>query len=187
MLAHDEEGQEGAEFAGEGGGSDDAVEFHAGVLAGGGGLPVLVSGPWVRRGSVQPVTRLGETVDAIGSGKLQRRVDETAALGELSALGANVNSIVDRLRQLEQERETEFLLTRAAIEHLLDEGGRPGALLDTSGRLIASNGDLRAALREGEIESASSLGRSERAEVPELEVDEVRDAGVVYGFVSRFR
>ena len=157
------------------------------ILSGCGVLALLVTGTWVRRCIAEPLAGLERTVGTIASGNLQRRVDETAALSELSKLGENVNSIVDRLRQLEQRRETESLLTRAAIEHLLDEGGRPGALLDTSGRLIASNDALRAALRGGEIESGALLGRSKDPGGPELVVDEVRDADVICGFVSRIR
>jgi len=157
------------------------------ILSGCGVLALLVTGTLVRRCIAEPLAGLERTVGTIASGNLQRRVDEPAALSELSMLGENVNSIVDRLRQLEQRRETESLLTRAAIEHLLDEGGRPGALLDTSGRLIASNDALRSALRGGEIESGALLGRSEDPRVPELVVDEVRDADVVCGFVSRIR
>lgn len=154
------------------------------IIAGGGLLAFLVMGAWAGRHVVAPLGRLERTVEAIADGHLQRRVDETSGLGELAELGANVNSIVDRLRRLERTRDADALLTRAAIEHLIESTGRGGAVLDTGGRLIAANDAVRDRLAAEQCKAAALLGRDDASPPLASEVEEVHAAGSVRGYVA---
>ena len=155
------------------------------IVAGAGLLAFLVFGAWVGRQVVGPLMRLERTVGFIADGHLQRRVDDAAGLGEVSSLGAYVNRIVDRLRHLERVRVSDDLLARAAIEQLLDEGDRGGAVLDTGGRLVASNAAVRQTLEASGCDAGALLGREPSDPAFGADITEVRDGGVLRGYVAR--
>jgi len=154
------------------------------IVAGGGLLAFLVFGAWANRHVVAPLGSLQRAVESIAKGHLQRRVDDDSGLGELADLGANVNRIVDRLRHLERTRESDLLLARAALEQLMDAKGRGGAVLDTSGRLVASNEAVRDRLASEGCDAVALLGRDGSAPRLGAEVTEIREAGSVKGYVA---
>ncbi|NRA94885.1 MAG: HAMP domain-containing protein [Planctomycetes bacterium] len=155
------------------------------IVAGSGLLALLLFGAWIGRRVVGPLTRLERTVGSIAEGHLQRRVDDAAGLGEVNSLAANVNRIVDQLRHFQRVRLSDNLLARAALEHLLDEGGRGGAVLDTVGRLVASNAAVREALDAGGCDAGALLGRDASAPALGATISEVREGGVLRGYVAR--
>lgn len=157
------------------------------ILAGAGLFAFLLFGAWVGRHVVGPLMSLEGTVGSIASGHLQRRVDDTAGLGELSSLGGNVNKVVDRLRHLERTQTSDDLLARAALEYLLDQAGGAGAVLDTAGRLVASNAAVRETLASRACEASALLGRESGSPSLGADVEEVRDGGVLRGYVARIQ
>lgn len=155
------------------------------IVAGAGLFAFLLFGAWVGRHVVGPLMSLERTVESISDGHFQRRADEAAGLGEVGSLAVNVNRIVDRLRHLERARVSDDLLARAALEQLLDEGERGGAVLDTAGRLVASNAAVREVLDARGCEAGALLDRDASSPSLGADVSEVREGGVLRGYVAR--
>ncbi|MAG55501.1 MAG: hypothetical protein CMJ83_04340 [Planctomycetes bacterium] len=160
-----------------------AIGFVA-VVTGIAIFAVLLAGAWTQRTVVAPLSSLEAAVSAIARGHVQRRVNETNALGEVVGLAHDVNEITDRLRQLERAHANDELLARAALESLFDAQEVAGAVLDPTGRLIASNARVRTALEAGGHDPAALLGRDPVNEI-QAQLDEVRDGGVLRGYVAR--
>jgi len=175
-----------------GGGALDPLETRLGgavaLVAIVTGIAIFVSlllGAWVHKHVSAPVHGLQAAVSAISDGHVQRRVNESGMIGELRVLAIDVNRITDRLRKLERARATDLLLARAVLEDLFDAEGVGGAALDPTGRLVASNARVRTLLEEHDCAPAALLGRDSADPNLGARVDEVRDGGVLRGYVAR--
>jgi two-component system, OmpR family, phosphate regulon sensor histidine kinase PhoR len=99
-----------------------------------GAVLLLLGSGLLHRLRTAPLLRIGETVRALGAGRLDSRTAVTGASPE-GALGRALNDTADRLR----DREAGLLRDRGDLEQLLDRLHEGIAVVDAAGQVIRAN------------------------------------------------
>ncbi|HET9595703.1 MAG TPA: ATP-binding protein [Anaeromyxobacteraceae bacterium] len=114
----------------------------AAVLAG------LLASTWITTRLLRPVGALSRTVRSLGEGDLDVRVPVVGG-DEIAALGAEFNTMAERLRQYRTSSLGELLQAQQASQAAIDSLPDPVLVIDERGAIANLNGAAEALLRRG--------------------------------------
>jgi signal transduction histidine kinase len=126
---------------------DAPVLVLAGVIAAT-VLAVVAFSGWLTARLVRPLAALSAAARRIGEGDLDVRAP-AAGRDEIAALGAEFNTMAERLRRYRSSSLGELLQAQRALQGAIDSLPDPVLVLDASGAVVNLNGAAEALFRRG--------------------------------------
>jgi NtrC-family two-component system sensor histidine kinase KinB len=140
---------------------------------------------WLMARLLRPLGALSQTVRRIGEGDLEARAP-TAGKDEIAALGAEFNTMAERLRQYRSSSLGELLQAQQASQAAIDSLPDPVLVVDTLGAILHLNGAAEAVFRRapGAPPSIGALDPDLRATVERVRAHVLAGKGpyVPHGF-----